>query len=383
MNRSVRIQGGSVLTGGAFVDAAVDIDDGRIAVLGAETGRGRTLDASGLYVLPGIVDIHGDAFERQLMPRPGVAFPNDVALRDSDRQAVVNGITTVYHGVTASYEPGLRSLDNARSILAALERMRPTLAADTRFHLRHETFNVDAESEVTGWVERRRIDLLGFNDHMPGLDTPPRTRKLEQMAERSGLCPQAYMQMIERLRERAGEVPHSVERLAGAARAGGIPTLSHDDMSPAQRGWFRARGCRLAEFPTTLETAEEAIAAGDDVVMGAPNVVRGGSHIGWIGAADMIRRGCCTVLASDYYYPAPLLAAFRLAADGIAPLTRAWDYVSEAPARAVGLTDRGILEAERRADLILVQACDTSAPAVIATIVGGRIVYLGEPGRVH
>lgn len=106
MTTRLRIQGGQVLTGGALVDAAVDIDGGFIAAIGTEGASGRCLDVGGLYVLPGIVDIHGDAFERQLMPRPGVGFATTIGLKDSDRQAVSNGITTVYHGVTASWEPG-------------------------------------------------------------------------------------------------------------------------------------------------------------------------------------------------------------------------------------------------------------------------------------
>ena len=376
------IAGGKVLTGGTLVEAAVRLDGETIEAIGAAQANGRALDATGLLVLPGIVDIHGDAFERQLMPRPGVGFPVEVALRDSDRQAVSNGITTVYHGVTASWEPGLRSIDNARAILDALERMRPVLAADTRFHLRHETFNLDAEAEVTDWLGSRRIDLLGFNDHMPGENTPPRTRKISQMAERSGMTSDDYMVMVERLRERAAQVPLSVKRLARTAADSGVPTLSHDDMSPEQRRWFRALDCRLAEFPTTAETAEAAIAAGDDIVMGAPNVVRGGSHIGWIGAAEMIRRGCCTVLASDYYYPAPLLAAFRLAKDGVAPLPQAWSYVSERPAQAAGLPDRGVLEPGHRADVILVEAEEGRDPIVVATIAGGRLVHLSAADRL-
>ena len=257
------------------------------------------------------------------------------------------------------------------------------LGADTHVHLRYETFNLDAEAEVAGWVGDRRIGMLGFNDHMPGENAPPRTRKLAQMAERAGLSREDFLALVERLRARAEEVPASITRLAAAAGASDLPTLSHDDMSPEQRRWFRGLNCRLAEFPTTIETAEEARKSGDDVVLGAPNVVRGGSHIGWIGAADMIARGFCTILASDYYYPALLLAAFRLAADGIAPLECAWSYVSERPAKAARLNDRGAIETGRRADVIIVDAKDLHRPKVIATIASGHLVHLTEAGRLN
>jgi len=379
----MRIQGGQVLSGGALVDAALDIDGAFIAGIGRETAPDRCLDASGLYVLPGIVDVHGDAFERQLMPRPGVSFATTIGLKESDRQAIGNGITTVYHGVTASWEPGLRAIGTAREILESLEVLRPNLAADTRLHLRYEVYNLDAEAEVTDWLAARRIDMLGFNDHLPGPNTPPRTRKLTQMAERADISSEDFTALIERVQARANEVPHATARLAVAARQSKVPMLSHDDASPEQRRSFRALGCRVAEFPTTVATAEAATAAGDDIVLGAPNVVRGGSHIGWIGAADMIRRGFCTILASDYYYPAPLLAAFRLVAEGIAPLPRAWAYVAEYPARAASLSDRGRLETGRRADMILVDASNLRHPTVVATIAQGRLVFLTDASRLH
>jgi alpha-D-ribose 1-methylphosphonate 5-triphosphate diphosphatase len=364
-------------------DVTIDETDGKIAAIGREGGSGRCLDVRGLYVLPGIVDIHGDAFERQLMPRPGVAFPVDVALMESDRQCIANGITTVYHGVTCSWEPGLRSIDNARAILQSLESLQSALGADARFHLRHETFNLNAETEVMDWIGEGRIGMLAFNDHMPSENAPPRTRKIAQMAERAGLSPEDFVALVERLRTHADEVPRSIARLAAVARAQKTPMLSHDDMSPEQRRWFRALDCRLAEFPTTVETAQDATASGDDIVMGAPNVVRGGSHIGWIGAADMIARGCCTILASDYYYPAPLLAAFRLAADKVTPLEQAWSYVSSRPAKAAGLNDRGMLEEGKRADVVVIDGRDERRPKLVTAIANGHVVHLNGAQRLQ
>ncbi|MFA6264914.1 MAG: alpha-D-ribose 1-methylphosphonate 5-triphosphate diphosphatase, partial [Pseudolabrys sp.] len=305
------------------------------------------------------------------------------ALQESDRQAVGNGITTLFHGVTWSWEPGLRSADNARAVLGAIEALAPSLGADTRCHLRHETFNLEAETELTDWLAARRIGMLGFNDHMPSASAPPRTRKIAEMAARAGLSVEDFNALVERLRARANEVPGSIARLARAAHASAVATLSHDDMSPAQRQWFRALDCRVAEFPVNVETADDATQAGDHVVMGAPNVVRGGSHIGWVAAADMIARGLCTVLASDYYYPAPLLAAFRLAADKVAPLEKAWAYVSEHPARAAGLADRGVIESGRRADIVIVDATDPLRPKAVATMSKGRFVHMTDSSRLH
>jgi len=117
-------------------------------------------------------------------------------------------------------------------------------------------------------------------------------------------------------------------------------------------------------------------------VFGAPNVVRGGSHTGWTKAADMIAKGLCSVLASDYYYPAPLLAPFRLAADGVLPLAKAWELVSSAPARATGLMDRGTLAEGQRADIVVVDDRGGLRPRMVAVIVAGRLVYLADADRL-
>jgi alpha-D-ribose 1-methylphosphonate 5-triphosphate diphosphatase len=380
----IRIEGGRALIGEELQSTTIHLaaPEGVISRIGSDAPARRRIDAEGLMVLPGIVDIHGDAFERQMMPRPGVHFAMDVALLDSDRQALANGITTVFHGVTWSWEPGLRGAENARAMLAGIEALRGRLGADTRFHLRHETFNLEAEPEILQWLSERRIDLVAFNDHMLIADeTSARSKKLGPMVERSGLSREAFLALVERVRGRGNEVPASIERIAQAALQHGIPLLSHDDASPAQRRWFRTLGCRLAEFPTTVETAQEAAAHGDDIVLGAPNVVRGGSHIGWIDAKDMVGRGLCSVLASDYYYPAQLLAAFRLAAEDVLPLHAAWALVSATAAAAARLTDRGSIASGQRADLILVDARD-QRPRVVATIVAGRIVHLVEADRI-
>jgi alpha-D-ribose 1-methylphosphonate 5-triphosphate diphosphatase len=306
------IEGGRALLGGEFMEGSLSIAAGNISGIDVSHGRhALELDARGLLVLPGIVDIHGDAFERQMMPRPRVDFPIDVALVDSNRQAITNGITTVFHAATWSWEPGLRWGDHAQELLEAIESLRPTLAADTRFHLRHETYNLDAEEQIGEWLASRRVDLFAFNDHtenMVALLNKPNKRR--SMVERTGLSDQAFDTLVEHILSRADAVPGSIARLAKIAREAVVRILSHDDASPAMRQGFRAQGVTIAGFPINEETAREAAAGGDAIVFGAPNVVRGGSHTGWTKASDMIAKGPCSMLASDYYYPAP--AAGRL-----------------------------------------------------------------------
>jgi alpha-D-ribose 1-methylphosphonate 5-triphosphate diphosphatase len=378
------IEGGRALLGGEIGEASLQVAGGEIDAIGTERGHGRLiLDARGLKVLPGIVDLHGDAFERQMMPRPGVPFPIDIALADSDRQAVANGITTVFHAITWSWEPGLRGPENARALRRAITAQRAQLAADTRIHLRQETYNLDAEAEIIAWLGDGAIDLLAFNDHMNSVVKDlKRPQKRAVMVQRSGVSDAEFDHLVDGVAARADEVPGSVARLAAAARAASVRMLSHDDVSPAMRQAFRAEGVGIAEFPINEETAREAARGGDFIVFGAPNVVRGGSHTGWTKAADMVAKGLCSVLASDYFYPAQLLAAFRLTADGVAPLPAAWELISAAPARAAGLADRGLLETGRRADIVLVDDAVPLRPRIVAVIAAGCLVHLTEATRL-
>lgn len=380
--RPIRINGGQVMFDTGLTIGDIAVADGQISGDSGGTSDALTIDASGLHVLPGIIDIHGDGFERLVHPRPSVDVDPVIALLEADRQFAANGITTAYHSVTWSWEGGTRGSEAALAILETIEKLRPHLGIDTRYHLRHETFNLDAEPVILDWIARGRIDCLAFNDHMAGtIKQRHRPDKLLGMITRSGLSEAAFHALIERVHGRADDVPASIERLAAAGRKAGLPMLSHDDMTPEMRNWYRGLGCRIAEFPINEATAEAAAGAGDPIVFGAPNVMRGGSHTGCPSAAVMAGRGQCSVLASDYYCPALPLAPFRLAAQGL-PLAEAWALVSSGPAAALGLLDRGRIAEGLRADLVLVEDRSPLPPRIVATIAAGNIVQLNDAQRV-
>lgn len=372
------IEGGTVLAGegGALRPGALALGGG--VVRAAARPGARRLDAGGLLVLPGIVDIHGDAHERQFQPRPGVALPATLALRDSAAQLLAAGITTAFLGVTLSWEPGLRSLPAWRTLLAGLAALRATpggwRGADLRVHLRFEADNLEALDEAVADIAAGRVHLLAFNDHTPGI-----LRKLDKeaaaakYAERAGVSVAAFRALAEAAAARRAEVPAARLRLAAAARTAGLPIASHDDATVQERAMFRALGAGICEFPMAEAVAEAARAAGEAVVMGAPNVVRGGSHLGWASAAPLAERGLVTVLASDYVWPSLLEAAFVLESRGVMDLAAAWALVSANPAAAAGLADRGRLSPGLRGDVVLV---DPARRAPVAVFCGGGLAWV-------
>ncbi len=377
------VVGGKVLLPQGFEsDAVVIVEDGIIVDVASEAGAARAVDARGLYVMPGIIDLHGDAFERQIMPRPGVHFDLQLALADTDRQLVSNGITTAFHGVTYSWEPGLRSRDTILRMIAALDEARPHLACDTKLHLRQETYNLDGEAEALAWLAEGKIDLLAFNDHTPDmLRKQSDPQEMMTYLQRTRLSSDELRALLAKVAARKDEVEASIKRLAAAAVAAGVPQCSHDDPSPDTRRWYQDIACEISEFPKTRDTAQLARQLGNHVVFGAPNVVRGGSHqkgAGAVAAADMIAAGLCTVLTSDYYYPSMLPAAFRLERDGVCDLAAAWALISRNPADAAGLTDRGRLAAGQRADILLVEAPTGRPPRAVASLVAGKTAHAGK-----
>ncbi len=374
------ITGGEVLSGDAMAPGTLHLREGLVAGAG---GAARRFDATGLLVMPGLVDIHGDAHERAIQPRPGVSFAPALAVRDTAAQLLASGITTAYLGVTLSWEPGLRSRETWRALLEALDQARPALPApDLRVHCRFEADNLDALEEVLADIAAGRVHLLGFNDH-----TPPILKRLgdpKQMAKyagRAGLPVEEFDALIRRVAARRDEIPAARARLAAASKAAGIPMLSHDDATLEDRAHYRSHGATICEFPMAEFVAEGARAQGEAVVMGAPNVVRGGSHLGWASAAPLAERGLVTVLASDYHWPALLEAPFVMARrDGGMDLARAWALVSANPAAAAGLDDRGALLPGRRGDVVVV---DPAGPRAVAVFCHGRPVHLTAEGAMR
>jgi alpha-D-ribose 1-methylphosphonate 5-triphosphate diphosphatase len=393
------IEGARLILDDRIETASVRIEDGLITGIDVARDGAAVVPGAGRLLAPAFVDIHGDAFERQLMPRPGVTVDTEAALLETDRQLAANGIATAYHALTLSWEPGLRSVTTGWQVVRALDLLRPRLTADNRIQLRWETFCPEAEPLIRHVLAGPDRPSLAFNDHTSAAllhpdvalhDRPfdqvadyPVTdlsadgflRKMSDRAKRAHMSPDDFVALITRIWAQRAEVPGHIDRIAALARAQGAPMLSHDDSQTETRRYYRALGAKVAEFPMHERVFLAARDAGDPIVLGAPNAMRGGSHLGSPGAADMIARGLCDILASDYYYPAMLGAMVRLHADRVAPLPALWALVSGNPAAAMGLTDRGRIAVGLRADLVLLDWPEGHAPAPVRTWVSGKGGY--------
>ena len=185
----------------------------------------------------------------------------------------------------------------------------------------------------------------------------------------------AFVALMAAVWERRPEVAGLVDSVATMARNHSAPMLSHDDSQIETRAFYRAQGAEIAEFPMHERVFVAARQAGDWIVLGAPNAMRGGSHLGSPGAAEMIKRGLCDILASDYFYPAMMGAMVRLLSDDVAPLHALWKLVSSNPAAAMSLSDRGRIAPGLRADLVLLDWPESEMPSPVRTWSAERAGY--------
>ncbi|WP_412071556.1 alpha-D-ribose 1-methylphosphonate 5-triphosphate diphosphatase [Roseobacter sp.] len=367
----LRFQGGQVLRReGLCVD---DLSlSGGVLVEGA---AGRSVNLDGYLVLPGIVDLHGDGFERHLAPRRGAMKQMAEGLVAAEAELAGNGITTAVLAQFVSWEGGLRGLAFADQVFGAIRDVRPSLVTDLRAQLRFETHLLDLYDSLPSRVDAWGVDYVVFNDHLPHrrLSEGRKPPRMVGQALKAGRNPDDHFAMMQKLHAQSDMIPEALDALCAQLSEQGMRMGSHDDASREQRKIWHDRGVLIAEFPETLEAAEAAKASGDPVVLGAPNVVRGGSHNGNVSALELISMGLCDALASDYHYPSPRRAALMLQKSGVASLAESWRLISEGPAQVLGLTDRGTLTPGRRADIVIL---DAATHRVAATLVAGRFSHL-------
>lgn len=384
--KKIELPGGFVIRNAKIVtpegvceNASLQVEDGRIVEIRQGTiPATRVIDAGGNYLFPGFVDMHSDAIEKGIEPRPNTFFPVDIAVYELDKKIASCGITTMYHSLSfAELEIGLRNNSTAAGIIREINNLKNKLKVNTKIHARFEITDLGAVPFLEGLIRDGQIELFSFMDHSPG-----QGQFRDILAFKNYYGP-VYAKsdsemdnIIERkLQAKDGDSPRCIALLIDLCREHGIAIASHDDDSREKMTWLKEMNIGMAEFPVNIEAVRAAREMGIKVCLGSPNVVRGQSQARNLSAREAISWGYGDILCSDYSPMTLLHAVLTLERLGILPLHEAMKMVSLTPAQAVGIADHtGSLEVGKDADMVLVDHSD-DFPRVLKTFVAGREVF--------
>ncbi|TAH68184.1 MAG: alpha-D-ribose 1-methylphosphonate 5-triphosphate diphosphatase [Rhodopseudomonas palustris] len=337
------------------------VAQGRIAEIGESGVPAGSLDVGGDLIIPGLIELHTDHLEAHYTPRPKVQWNPLAAVVSYDGQLATCGITTVLDSLRVWREEEASDIDGEAAVLAnAISAARDAnlLRADHFLHLRCEIPMPNVVAEAKELVGRPDIRLMSLMDHTPGQRQFRDEVKLrEYYRGKGGGMSDAELDAMfaHRIYCKENYAEANMREIVALAHQHNIPLASHDDTTEENVADAVRDRVAVAEFPTTIEAARALHDAGIDIMMGAPNVVRGGSHSGNIAAAELAREGLLDILSSDYVPSSLLMAALQLPEHAEAiDLAAAVRTVTKAPAEAVGLFDRGEIVAGKRADLIRV-----------------------------
>lgn len=361
MNGELLLKSARLVLAGEVVRGTLAVAGGRIVAI--DSGGSAALksgDLEGDLLIPGLIELHTDNFERHLMPRPKVRWPELPALMGHDAEVAAAGITTVYDALgVGDTDPDAMRSQNMNTVLQAMRHAEEhdALRAEHRLHVRCELPASNMLKLFEPFETDPRLGLISLMDHTPG------QRQWENIEHartyycgKKGWSDEKFESQV-RLAVELQEhyvVPHR-KWITGFARSRGIPFASHDDTTLGHVDEAHAEGASISEFPTRVEAAKRAREKGLSVVMGAPNVMRGGSHSGNVSAIELARHGLLDTLSSDYVPSSLLSAALRLCEAADFTLPAAIASVTRNPAASVGLSDRGEIAIGKRADLVQVR----------------------------
>jgi alpha-D-ribose 1-methylphosphonate 5-triphosphate diphosphatase len=335
------------------------VRDGKIAEWG-EGPRASGLDCRNDFVLPGLIELHTDHLEAHFSPRPKVRWNAVAAVVSYDAQMASAGITTVFDSLRVGRVSDSDGLAEEVDVLAEAIQTAiqdDMLRADHRTHLRCEISAPDVIAMTEAFTARKPVHLISLMDHTPGQRQFRDLDKMRNYYARNGFVSDSHFNAYvdDRMKMHQLYAAKNREKLVALARRSRIALASHDDATVEQVQEAIADGVSIAEFPTTLEAAARSHDAGIRVLMGAPNVVRGGSHSGNIAAQELAVDGMLDILSSDYVPSSLLLAAFELPERAPSfDIAKAIRLVTANPAAASGLLDRGEIVVGKRADLVRV-----------------------------
>jgi alpha-D-ribose 1-methylphosphonate 5-triphosphate diphosphatase len=369
----------------ALADRIIDrgwlaIADGSIAEFGEGDMRSASDDAEGDLIMPGMIELHTDHLESHYVPRPKVFWNPIAAVVSYDGQLATSGITTVLDSLRVGREDGGEEIDGRAGLLAkaiSAAQNGNLLRAEHFLHLRCEVPMPSVVEEARELVGRPEVRLMSLMDHTPGQRQFRDEVKLRDYYRgKGGGMTDAQLDVLfaRRVADQRAYAAANMRNIVALAHEYAIPLASHDDTSEANVADAVRDRVSVAEFPTTFEAAHGLHKAGVSILMGAPNVVRGGSHSGNIAAVELAREGLLDILSSDYVPSSLLMAALQLPQHvATIDLASAIRTVTKAPAEAVGLDDRGEIAIGKRADLIRVHVAH-SVPVVRSVWREGRRV---------
>lgn len=337
---------------------ALLIRDGLIADISGDAASGE--DMEGDYVMPGIVELHTDHLEVHYAPRPGVVWSAHGALLAHDAQLAAAGATTVFDALRVGrYDEDALELEHIAAMADAIAEAGADgrLRAEHFIHLRCELSAADCAADFTALAPRPRVALASLMDHAPGQRQFANLQSYRDYYQGKLGYGDAVFDAFcaERIAQSEAYSAENRAAVVGGAQALGLVLASHDDATEEHVAEAVASGVRIAEFPTTGAAAEACAAAGIVVMMGGPNLVRGGSHSGNLAARDLAASGRLDILSSDYVPNSTLQGVMGWGLGEGGDLAAAIRMATANPARAVGLTDRGVIAPWLRADLIRVR----------------------------
>ncbi|QKF81943.1 alpha-D-ribose 1-methylphosphonate 5-triphosphate diphosphatase [Halarcobacter ebronensis] len=336
------------------------------------------VDLGDKKIVPGIVDLHSDAIEKEIEPRPNATFPVELAISELDKKLSMAGVTTMFHAIGFEENPKKRrSIDLAihqiEEIFYANEKH---LGVDNFVHARFELSSSEAVEPIKEVINKGMVKLVSLMDHSPGQGQFKTLETFKAFyGKHYGLDDEDIKAVIDKKMNKNEE---KINELITFVNDKGITLLSHDDDCMQKLDGLLKLGVKISEFPLSLEVAKYAVDKGIATGMGAPNIVRGGSQSGNIAAIDLVKEGVCKYLCSDYHPTSMLQAVYRMKKDANLDIAKGFSMITSTPAKYAHLYDRGEIKEGKRADIIVID--DTNIPKVILTIKDGESIYNGIRG---
>lgn len=382
------ITNGFIVTPGNVFKGTIVVNDGIIEdvtekygleeVCSGMSAGCEVVDADGFIVMPGLIDLHCDILEHTVQPRKGVFFPESLAIGVLQTQLLSAGITTMYHAISLSGEPGVRSNETALQIINEIERFRKSGKSRMhhKIHARYELYNLTGLETIRVIFRDGLVDLFSIMDHSDKYSKKNSFKEFKAYIEKNSILSSeeldGYIETHwDRICDGKSEIEAELIELAARYK---VPFATHDDDTPWKIDSYMHKGVSMSEFPLNEETARYAVENNMFSIVGAPNIIRNKSHTGNLSAGFAIRNEIANVICSDYYCFALLASVFKLYEEGMS-LDRAVSFAAATPACAIGAsTVKGTLEKGKMADIILVRHSWSEFPEVVRAMVEGKWV---------